>query len=1223
MSDHLSDSSTAKIIDVMLKRGDLSPISMDWIMHWAVICNKPELSGVARPMTRLTILEAMQNVFQSVRDVPVHRHPFVDVILASCQAHAVEKDRDGYEVVWHILADEMIMRMSEAQELVWQEEADEQEREGSVTIVPAAATESVIDDEVVEVEAEPLADPEQATIDVDVEHAKTVGAEEPEIEPEEREPATVEDEEQAEEAEEVEAPVEVDEVEVPVETGEAEAPIEANEVEAPVEAEASTMEDGQGDVVEVGGEEAAVDGNEGMAEGDQPEEIEPIAETEQVEGVELQEEEAAEAMAEEITETEGGEDTVEGRDAEGVSTTEGVDAETAVDAEAPVNDEEAVPEQDMHEEDVPGEEASEEAAEVHEDGDVAEEGGEDAQGRVIEEDEVVQATVEGGDAPEEGEVAGAEDEIAGKVTEVEDAALDAAAGAAEEGVTEDAEADAETVVGGGEAAAEDVDEPSTDGVVVEDSQGEEDPMLDEDTRSELTANVVADDEAAQIPIPDPEAHAEPEADDITATLSPGAKATAAALQFVDSLLNLLTTIATTAEEEEPEPQAAVSPSTVTTPSPFSRSQSEFSPPVREKEPGLMSLLSAFASGSNSRSQSQQTPRSDDTISVAETTTAPETVVPAAVGAVVALIHIFSQLAFTPFALSEQSRAVAIKIFKGFVEMLREAKSSRVRLTVLQFFFRLRVDRDHRLFTVYERYDRLGHIASIASIIGRTESALNPSAPESTAPPPEEDVSVAAAARARALHRDGRRASRGRDRPDRSASSRSRSRVASRLMSPTDSAPATDPGLRKPLWRVPEALPFKIPESDTPSDGLMSYDPETSDNSLVIPTSSMLAAFIDILCSEKDWEIMAYVLCHLPTLLANKHLFCGPKSRQAMTMLLETLCNGILSGELGKPIAQWPLGLRPRDAQGLAFHTLSVMIGYRDCFSAQQRHILVEVLMSGLSAQQSTVKACIQALSIAAFELPSSVRRFLPDILTKLSQIMTNASIATHIIDFLAIVGSLPSLYANFNERDFKMVFGVALQYLRLHNRPDSPESTSVLSQHVRIMSFSIVYVWFLAVKLADRPRHVQYITRQLLLANEGRDDVDEPTEVCFDWLARYTYSSGDPRPASSMLSEIIMKPSFEVPQSDVVAEKAWIVGNALVSIRAMTKLGWIEVSARRPSGLTRFLARVENIPMVGPGEVDPDTVSVPAILAMDRESGGEDDALYQVRASSMLYRAIN
>jgi uncharacterized membrane protein YgcG len=671
-------------------------------------------------------------------------------------------------------------------------------------------------------------------------------------------------------------------------------------------------------------------------------------------------------------------------------------------------------------------------------------------------------------------------------------------------------------------------------------------------------------------------------------------------------------------------------------------------------PGVISLISSFATGGSSgaatitagRSQAAQgTARADDSSSVnIPLSSAPEPPgMPAALGAVVALVHIFAQLAFTPYSLSDRNRALAVRVFRILVDLVPTARSARARLAILQFFFRLRVDRDHRLYSVYGRYDRLGSIAALAGLIGRVGVAdvIPPNVGNEPPPPPaaahEEQQSAVdpqeiIRARARAPERNGRHSSRGRDaRPSRSTSSRSRSRVPNRQMtggggggggggvpSSVESKP------RKPIWAVPESLPFTIPESDTPSDGLISYDPQGPGNRIVLPVSLLLLAIVDIVTKEKDWEILSYVLCHLPTLLANKHFFCGPKSRATISKLLITLCSKVSQGDLGSGVTNWPTGLKPRDAQGLATYSLSVLISYRRCFEPARQHVLVEVLIAGLSGQPSTIKACLQALSLSAFELPDSVKRFLPSILAKLSQIMTNASMAVHIINFLAIVGSLPHLYANFTEGDFKLVFGVALQYLRLHNRPEvsssSSETSWALSQHLRVMSYYIVYLWFLALKLVDRPKHVKYITRQLLLANSGQDDIDEPAEVCFDWLARYTYASADPRPANSMLNDIVMNPVAHRNAPEDVTEKTWIVGNAVVTIRALPRIGWVEVTARRASGLTRILARIENVPMVGPGEVDPDVVSIPAMLSMDHESlGEEENELYQVRSVFVFF----
>jgi hypothetical protein len=407
------------------------------------------------------------------------------------------------------------------------------------------------------------------------------------------------------------------------------------------------------------------------------------------------------------------------------------------------------------------------------------------------------------------------------------------------------------------------------------------------------------------------------------------------------------------------------------------------------------------------------------------------------------------------------------------------------------------------------------------------------------------------------------------------------------------------GPNTPLWSVPETFPFSIADVG-PSECLISYS-EGAAHCQLLPVSSYLIAITSILEREKNWEILSYVLCHLPVQLANKHLFCGPKSREAISKMLSVLCAGVLTGELGFYVDRWPRGLKARDAQGLVYHTLSVLVSYRRCFDLKQCHLLVEVLQTGLNGQLSTIKCCLHALSLSAFELQSSMTKCLPRILEMLSQIMSNPNMAVHILGFLSIIGSLPPLYANFTEGDFKMVFGVALQYLQHYTRLDaSPTASWALSQHVRILSYTVVYVWFLAVKLQDRPHHISYITRQLLLANEGQENVDDPTEVCFDWLARYTYASADPRPAHSVFSDIVMNPHSQRSTQDMLTEKTWVRGQSVITIRAVSRGGWIEVVCRRPSGFTRFLCRAENVPMVNPGDVDPDIISVPASLVLER-----------------------
>jgi tuberous sclerosis protein 2 len=662
----------------------------------------------------------------------------------------------------------------------------------------------------------------------------------------------------------------------------------------------------------------------------------------------------------------------------------------------------------------------------------------------------------------------------------------------------------------------------------------------------------------------------------------------------------------TFDTHSPSPSAISGPSTTVGSPILSRTQSEHHSQARDKDkesglPSVMSILSSLTTGHSSRSHSLQPQTLDEAPDdpVVPPPPPPQEVSsqPRVVAAITALISIFSQLAFTPFALESRNLELAVHVYGIFLKLLADGRSTQARLTVLQFLMHIRADRNHRLYFTHETSS---HVTMLSTLINRIPSAATTPGPERT--PDEQSPTDTAPdfrkARPRfPQERDGRQLSRGRGTgaPSRSTTSRSRSRAATMQ-------PSTFTFKRQaPLWNVPETFPFSV-QDDAPSEGLISYDSE-GPSGLVLPVSLYLNTIINILTKERNWEILSYVLCHLPVQLANKHLFCGPKSRDAISKMLNAICSNIVvSHDFAAYIDRWPTGLKARDAQGLVYHTLSVLVSYRRCFDLKQRHLLVEVFQTGLNGQLSTIKCCLHALSLSAFELQPSMTKCLPRILEMLSQIMSNPNMAVHILGFLSVIGSLPPMYANFTEGDFKMVFGVALQFLQHYNRLDASPTTSwALSQHVRILSYSVVYVWFLAVKLQDRPRHIPYITRQLLLANEGNDSVDDPTEVCFDWLARYTYASADPRPAPSVLNHIIMNPPVPSSSQTVLKEKSWVLGHSIITIRTLARRGWIEVLCRRPSGYSKFLCRAENAPMVGAGDVNPDLLSVPAVLIMERD----------------------
>lgn len=131
------------------------------------------------------------------------------------------------------------------------------------------------------------------------------------------------------------------------------------------------------------------------------------------------------------------------------------------------------------------------------------------------------------------------------------------------------------------------------------------------------------------------------------------------------------------------------------------------------------------------------------------------------------------------------------------------------------------------------------------------------------------------------------------------------------------------------------------------------------------------------------------------------------------------------------------------------------------------------------------------------------------------------------------------------------------------------ELEEAFSQYVFLLAYYVIAAWFLAIRLSDRPKYVEFLTRRLVQANEGKPEIDEPTEVCFDMIARYAYTNADPRPRLSRFDKLL--------SANRGPTKAWVMGHAIVSVQKLSAPGWVEITVRRPSGVLRMMCEMQNI----------------------------------------------
>lgn len=532
----------------------------------------------------------------------------------------------------------------------------------------------------------------------------------------------------------------------------------------------------------------------------------------------------------------------------------------------------------------------------------------------------------------------------------------------------------------------------------------------------------------------------------------------------------------------------------------------------------------------------------------------------------------------------------------------------VRLAVLRCLVRLRVDSDHRLY-ITDHVDA----EQAAEPLHKLQSQIFPSKPS-------------------------RQGSSDPTSPDRHSHSHSHSspshsisldkRTAQQIKK-SPAVPSFDKEETRPgptLWSIPEILPFKIirtkpsihvvsyvegalPSSPSPNgSAAMAMPPHSSTSwkpDAILPIGEYLAAVHRILIVERDWELYSYVLTYLPLQLANKHLFCGC-SRQIID-LRKFFYDSIYSTRTDGLIL--PPEVKRQHLYVASYQSLTVLISYRRLFSKKDQDEMVNAFAKGLQPRSASAKPCIHALNICAFELPMSMTKLLPSLLYKLSQIMTTATMSVHILEFLSGLARLPNLYANFTDEDYKRVFGIAVQYIQFHSREERSSDVS-MSSYVLIMAYHVIAIFYMGLRLSERRKYVPYITRQLMIANEKRGSLDEPTEVCLDMLNRYAYSNVSPKPEHSTIAGLLM--------GEDTVSKVWLVGHSFVTVRIAKSIGWAEVTVRRPSGTASFLCKVENLMRTSAATLDysdaVDNVTLPAALMMHRpdESQDDDDELASV-----------
>ena len=357
---------------------------------------------------------------------------------------------------------------------------------------------------------------------------------------------------------------------------------------------------------------------------------------------------------------------------------------------------------------------------------------------------------------------------------------------------------------------------------------------------------------------------------------------------------------------------------------------------------------------------------------------------------------------------------------------------------------------------------------------------------------------------------------------------------------------------------------------------------------------------------KRWDVFNLFLASLGPQLCN-HTLWQDNSEQ-INHLLQAVCQRLNADLFFDPPVETGLGKSYVICRLL--NILTILMSYHLQVKRKDVNMAIVTFINIAGSRDQAVSIqCIHAITICCYELPELMAEYMDAIISKMSKLVTQKSLAIYVLEFLAGLSRLPALHKRLRPHDFKRIFGVCHSYLQslrgtsILERTRSPNNdqtlagsdapTDDLAQYVYALAHHVIIFWYVALKQTERHGLKDFITSCLKFKKvDGTEHIEDQGLVTVDLMDRVDAEEQIVAPDSNPFDNIDGR----------IVTRNRIAGLLLITTETALRTGKTLVTIRRPSGTAQRVIAPGNVKAIGPSEKSTEPSTAAATVEKNSQS---------------------